>query len=69
MAQNPLEHLGLVPFEESDEPPHLEPALGTAERIRAWAAEVVGPSGSTVRLSTQAPCALVTQLIALAAQA
>lgn len=31
----------------------------------AWAAEVVGPSGLTVRLSAQVPPALVTQLIAL----
>jgi transposase-like protein len=31
----------------------------------AWAAEVVGPSGVTVRLSAQAPAALVLQLISL----
>ena len=34
----------------------------------AWAAEVVGPNGVTVRLSAQVPPALVTQLLALTAR-
>ena len=35
---------------------------------QTWAAEVVGPTGVTVRLSAQVPPALVVQLIALASR-